>query len=95
MCIRDSIWTVIALLILIFLPIASFFLVRTVKLDTRESTGGEEFKEENIKQWKRIEVIKDYKFYIVSMNMLAMPWIATGVFFTNHLLLNQKTGDHL
>ena len=57
----QNIWTVIALLILIFLPIASFFLVRTVKLDTRESTEGEEFKEENIKQWKRIEVIKDYK----------------------------------
>ena len=86
----QNIWTVIALLILIFLPIASFFLVRTVKLDTRESTGGEEFKEENIKQWKRIEVIKDYKFYIVSMNMLAMPWIATGVFVYQSFITESK-----
>ena len=86
----QNIWTVIALLILIFLPIASFFLVRTVKLDTRESTEGEEFKEENIKQWKRIEVIKDYKFYIVSMNMLAMPWIATGVFVYQSFISESK-----
>ena len=86
----QNIWTVIAILILIFLPIASFFLVRTIKLDTRESTGGEEFKEENIKQWKRIEVIKDYKFYIVSMNMLAMPWIATGVFVYQSFITESK-----
>ena len=86
----QNIWKVIALLILIFLPIASFFLVRTVKLDTRESTEGEEFKEENIKQWKRIEVIKDYKFYIVSMNMLAMPWIATGVFVYQSFITESK-----
>ncbi len=86
----QNIWTVIALLILIFLPIASFFLVQTVKLDTRESTEGEEFKEENIKQWKRIEVIKDYKFYIVSMNMLAMPWIATGVFVYQSFITESK-----
>ena len=86
----QNIWTVIALLILIFLPIASFFLVRTVKLDTRESTEGEVFKEENIKQWKRVEVIKDYKFYIVSMNMLAMPWIATGVFVYQSFITESK-----
>ena len=86
----QNIWTVIALLILIFLPIASFFLVRTVELDTRESTEGEEFKEENIKQWKRIEVIKDYKFYIVSINMLAMPWIATGVFVYQSFITESK-----
>ncbi len=86
----QNIWIVIALLILIFLPIASFFLVRTVKLDTRESTEGEVFKEENIKQWKRVEVIKDYKFYIVSMNMLAMPWIATGVFVYQSFITESK-----
>ena len=86
----QNIWTVIALLILISLPIASFFLVRTVKLDTRESTEGEEFKEENIKQWKRIEVLKDYRFYIICLNMLAMPWIATGVFVYQSFITESK-----
>ncbi len=86
----QNIWTIIAIIILFFLPIASFFLVKKVNLDTREKTDGDEFKEENIKQWKRIEVLKDYKFYIVSMNMLAMPWIATGVFVYQSFITSSK-----
>ena len=86
----QNIWTIIAIIILFFLPIASFFLVKKVNLDTREKTEGEEFKEANIKQWKRIEVLKDYKFYIVSMNMLAMPWIATGVFVYQSFISSSK-----
>jgi len=86
----QNIWTIIAIIILFFLPIASFFLVKKVNLDTREKTEGDEFKEENIKQWKRIEVLKDYKFYIVSMNMLAMPWIATGVFVYQSFITSSK-----
>ena len=86
----QNIWTIIAIIILFFLPIASFFLVKKVNLDTREKTEGEEFKEENIKQWKRIEVLKDFKFYIVSMNMLAMPWIATGVFVYQSFISSSK-----
>ena len=86
----QNIWTIIAIIILFFLPIASFFLVKKVNLDTREKTEGEEFKEENVKQWKRIEVLKDYKFYIVSMNMLAMPWIATGVFVYQSFISSSK-----
>jgi len=86
----QNIWTIIAIIILFFLPIASFVLVKKVNLDTREKTEGEEFKEENVKQWKRIEVLKDYKFYIVSMNMLAMPWIATGVFVYQSFISSSK-----
>ena len=86
----QNIWTIIAIIILFFLPIASFFFVKKVNLDTREKTEGEEFKEENVKQWKRIEVLKDYKFYIVSMNMLAMPWIATGVFVYQSFISSSK-----
>ena len=86
----QNIWTIIAIIILFFLPIASFFLVKRVNLDTREKTEGEEFKEKNVKQWKRIEVLKDYKFYIVSMNMLAMPWIATGVFVYQSFISSSK-----
>ena len=81
---------IISLVILIFLPLASYILVRSVKLDTREQTDDDEFKEENIKQWKRIEVVKDFKFYVVSMNMLAMPWIATGVFVYQSFITTSK-----
>ena len=39
---------------------------------------------------KRIEVIKDYRFYIVCLNMLAMPWIATGVFVYQSFISDAK-----
>ena len=45
---------------------------------------------EKIKQWKRIEVLKDYRFYIVCLNMLAMPWIATGVFVYQSFITESK-----
>ena len=45
---------------------------------------------ENIKQWKRSEVIKDYRFIIIALNMLAMPWIATGVFVYQSFVTNSK-----
>ena len=44
----------------------------------------------NIKQWKRSEVIKDYRFYIICLNMLAMPWIATGVFVFQSFISESK-----
>ena len=68
------------MLVLIFLPITSFVLIKRLNFDSREELKNKELKEKNIKQWKRIEVLKDYRFYIICLNMLAMPWIATGVF---------------
>jgi MFS family permease len=35
-------------------------------------------------------VIKDYRFYIVSLNMLAMPWIATGIFVYQSFITESK-----
>jgi len=86
----ENIWLIISLLVLIFLPITSYLLVINIKLDSREKTDEEEFKEENIKQWSRKEVIKDYRFYIINMNMLAMPWIATGTFVYQSFITNSK-----
>ncbi|MDC3040160.1 MFS transporter, partial [Candidatus Pelagibacter sp.] len=73
---RD-IWVSISILVILVLPVATFILVKEVKLDTREESKTEE-NSKKIKQWKRIEVLKDYRFYIICMTMLAMPWIATG-----------------
>ena len=86
----ENIWLIISFLVLIFLPITSYLLVKNIKLDSREKTDDEEFKEENIKQWSRKEVIKDYRFYIINMNMLAMPWIATGTFVYQSFITNSK-----
>jgi len=90
MIIWQDLWVIFSLIVLICLPLASYILVKDVKLDTRESTQNEKLKEDNIKNWKRIEVLGDYRFYIVSLNMLAMPWIATGVFVYQSFVTNSK-----
>ncbi len=85
-----DIWVSISILVLIFLPIFSFLLVKNLKLDSREKTDNNEKNELNIKQWKRIEVLKDYRFYVICMNMLAMPWIATGFFVYQSFITESK-----
>ncbi len=86
----QNIWTFISILVLIFLPIASFGLVKGLNFDSREKTDEKGLKDRNIKQWKRIEVLKDYRFYIICLNMLAMPWIATGVFVYQSFITESK-----
>ena len=73
----QNLWVIFSLTVLIVLPIASFLLIKNLNLDSREASD-EDKKDVKIKQWKRREVIKDYRFYIISSNMLAMPWIFTG-----------------
>ena len=85
-----NIWMSISALVIIFLPIVSYILLKNLHLDSREITNDKNYKDENIKQWKRIEVLKDYRFYIIGANMLAMPWIATGVFVYQSFILESK-----
>ena len=85
---RD-IWVSISILVIIVLPAATFILVKEVRLDTREGTNIEESNKE-IKQWSRLEVLKDYRFYIICMTMLAMPWIATGSFVYQSFISSSK-----
>ena len=73
----QNLWLIFSISVLIILPIASFLLIKNLNLDSREAND-ENIKEVEIKQWKRREVIKDYRFYVISSNMLAMPWIFTG-----------------
>ena len=85
-----NIWLIISISVLVFLPAASYFLVNNLKLDSRENSDNREFKDDKIKQWKRIEVIKDYRFYIICSSMLAMPSIATGVFVYQSFITTSK-----
>ena len=86
---RD-IWVSISILIIVILPISTYFLVKNVKLDTREQSDSESSTLKEIKHWKRIEVLKDYRFYIICMTMLAMPWIATGSFVYQSFISSSK-----
>jgi MFS family permease len=86
----QNIWISISILVLIFLPIISFILIKKLNFDSREETNEKSYNDQNIKQWKRIEVLKDYRFYILCLNMLAMPWIATGVFVYQSFITESK-----
>ena len=85
-----NIWIIISLTVIIFLPLSSYFLVRKLNFETRETDDDEGSSGKNIKHWKRVEVIKDYRFYIICANMLAMPWIATGTFVYQSFILESK-----
>jgi len=84
-----SVWQGIAIIVIIFLPFVVLNTIKQVKLDSREKDLDPK-KNFKIKSWKRREVIKDYRFYIVSLNMLAMPWIATGVFVYQSFISDSK-----
>ena len=84
-----NIWIYISVLIILLLPIASFILLKNLNFESREQDNRNS-KKIIIKNWKRIEVLKDYRFYILCANMLAMPWIATGTFVYQSFILTSK-----
>ena len=86
----QNIWLSICVLIIFFLPFISFALIKNLNFDSREDVNDQNFVEKEIKNWTRVEVLKDYRFYIVCLNMLAMPWIATGVFVYQSYITESK-----
>ena len=84
-----TVWQGIAIIIILFLPIVIFNTIRSVKLESREKDQNLKINLK-IKSWRRVEVIKDFRFYIVSLNMLAMPWVATGVFVYQSFITESK-----
>jgi len=86
-----NIWISISIFVILILPLVSFSLVRNIKLDSRETSSIKEIKKKEIKQWKRNEVLKDYRFYIICLSMLAMPSIATGTFVYQSFIVSSKS----
>ena len=84
-----TVWQGIAILVILFLPLVILNTIRSINLDSREDQKTN-LKKIKIKNWKRKEVIKDYRFYIISLNMLAMPWIATGIFVYQSYITDSK-----
>jgi predicted MFS family arabinose efflux permease len=85
-----NIWLSISILVIVILPLTSLLLVKNITLNSRENSNNKNKKVKKVKQWKRIEVLKDYRFYIVCLNMLAMPWIATGTFVYQSFISSSK-----
>ena len=85
-----TVWQGIAILIILLLPFVIINTIKSVKLDSREIEINSKNKKIKIKSWRRRDVIKDYRFYIVSLNMLAMPWLATGIFVYQSFISDSK-----
>ena len=85
-----TVWQGIAILIILFLPIIVLNTIRSINLDSRETDNIYNKKKIKIKSWRRRDVIKDYRFYILSLNMLAMPWMATGIFVYQSFIAESK-----
>ena len=85
-----TVWQGIAVLIILFLPYVILNTIKSINLDSREVDKSPNLRKIKIKSWKRKDVIKDYRFYILSLNMLAMPWMATGVFVYQSFIADSK-----
>ena len=87
-----TIWHMISLTILIILPLVVFYTIKNITFESRELSDLKKNKKifKDIKSWKRSEVLTDFKFYIISLNMLAMPWIVTGVFIYQSFISDSK-----
>jgi len=73
-----SVWQGISIIVILILPLIINFTIKKINFESREDILETKLKVK-IKSWKRKEVLKDYRFYIISSNMLAMPWIFTGM----------------
>ena len=86
-----TIWHFISFIIIIVLPLVVFYTIKNITIDSREGTNlKKNINITDIKSWRRSEVIKDFKFYIIALNMLALPWIATGVFIYQSFIAESK-----
>jgi MFS family permease len=88
-----TVWQGIAILIILFLPFVILNTIKSINLYSREKDNTSNLKKVKIKSWTRRDVIKDYRFYILSLNMLAMPWMATGVFVYQSFIADSKMWD--
>ena len=73
-----SVWQGISIIVILILPLIINFTIKKINFESREVDLEKKLKTK-IKSWKRTEVLKDFRFYIISSNMLAMPWIFTGM----------------
>ena len=85
-----TVWQGIAVLIILFLPVVILNTIKSINLDSREADNNPNLKKTKIKSWRRRDVLKDYRFYIISLNMLAMPWLATGIFVYQSFISESK-----
>ena len=91
---RD-LWLQISVLILLVLPLLSFFTVKDISISSREKKNNNEKKFLFVKSWTRNEVLKDLKFYTLLPALLAPAFIITGIVINQSFIIESKGwGDY-
>ena len=87
---RD-LWLQISIIILLILPLFSFFTVKHINISSRESEN-ENNKNEFllVKSWTRKEVLTDLKFYTMLPALLAPSFIITGIVINQSFIIESK-----
>ena len=90
---RD-LWIYFSILILLFLPIFSFFTVKDISIFSREKTDKNDKKNiATIRNWTRKEVLLDFKFYTMLPAPLAPSFIITGIVINQSFIIESKNWD--
>ena len=85
----------ISVLILLVLPLLSFFTVKDISISSREKKNNNEKKFLFVKSWTRNEVLKDLKFYTMLPALLAPAFIITGIVINQSFIIESKGwGDY-
>ena len=87
---RD-LWLQTSILIVILLPIFSFFMVKDISIFSREKeTENNKNKSTLIKSWTRKEILRDFKFYTMLPCILAPAFIITGIVINQSFIIESK-----
>ncbi len=87
---RD-LWLQISILILLILPLLSFFTVKEISVFSRENGRINHKKNfQSIKSWTRREVLFDLKFYTILPAILAPAFIITGIVINQSFIIESK-----
>ena len=90
---RD-LWLQISIIVLLILPIFSYFTIKDISISSREKKN--ETYQKNftlIKSWTRKEVLVDFKFYTMLPTILAPAFIITGIVINQSFIIESKNWD--
>jgi MFS family permease len=80
-----------SIVILVILPLFSFFTVKNISIFSREKENeNKKNKFYLIKSWTRKEVLSDFKFYTILPCILAPAFIITGIVINQSFIIESK-----
>ena len=87
-----NVWQGIAVIILLILPIFTYFTIKDINKFSRENNNGDHTNKniDTVKSWTRREVLKDLKFYSILPAMLASSFIITGIVINQTFIIESK-----